>query len=115
MKWLRRARWAPEPPKGPDPNEHYPTYDPARRQGGRPDSYTPDDLVYAERFCSCGGILRIRGRVVQVAEWVDGFDYKHRDHRPASKAECIAAREEKRRRAMGADYTPKAYPNLRAE
>lgn len=71
--------------------EHYPEYQLHTR-------YADDEKLYAERFCACGGILRIRAEYVDLIGYVSRFETFHsgEGHAPTDKLTCIKAREEKR-------------------
>jgi hypothetical protein len=63
-----------------------------------PAELEPDTLVYDEHLCSCGGIRRARGRLVDVQAIVGDFRDNHAarrphlQHRPVSRAEWAEAR-----------------------
>lgn len=110
----------------------YPLYDPEA-------TYADDEPLYAERFSSDGGVLRVRAYAPQIADMVATFEKRHLDagHTLISRAEWPAARaaEEKRgalhavlneQIAAGADadtitkavsaaeaaFKPREYPNF---
>jgi len=69
----------------------------------RPDQvYDPDQPVYAERFCACGGIFRIRARAADMPGHVSAFEHRHygsnagfpgKTCTPATKAEALDEHE----------------------
>lgn len=75
--------------------EHFPEYEPNKL-------YEAGDLVYVEGFCTCGGILRIRGPVEEVLPFVETYQSRHNGegHEPTDKLTACRAREEIRRRAF---------------
>lgn len=80
--------------------QKYPDFDPTRlgkrvSEGG----YTVDEFVYCEQLCACGGILRIRGEVSDVARFYKTFMSNHSGagHEETNNKVAVArAREQKR-------------------
>lgn len=71
--------------------EHYPTYEAHTK-------YEDNDKLYAERFCTCGGVLRIRAEYIDIITYVKTFEDAHvgPGHSPTDKVTCIKNREQKR-------------------
>lgn len=101
---------------------HYPDYDPKKS-----DKYDRDDPLYAERFCSCGGILRVRARAEQIISIVETWEARHWEnpdekaaklHEPTDKQTAWEARVSQERAAAamrGEAYEAKKPANLDVE
>lgn len=70
----------------------YPAWSPDRQ-------FDPQEPVYAERFCACGGIFRMRARAGDMGMHVASFEHRHwqsnggfpgKTCAPATKAEALA-------------------------
>ncbi len=72
----------------------YPVFDADRR-------YAATDPLYAERFCACGGIFRMRAYAPMIRESVKTFEDRHDGPNcsPISRAEWPAARQTAEKRS----------------
>lgn len=72
---------------------HFPEYESGRL-------YAKGDKVYLERFCTCGGILRVRGPIEDVLPFRERWDAGHGNregHEPTDKLTAVIAREDLKR------------------
>lgn len=64
--------------------------------------YGADDPVYVERFCSCGGILRVRGRFADAMSFLGRWEAGHsgEGHESVDKLTAARARSEAHERGF---------------
>ncbi|SHL53226.1 hypothetical protein SAMN05443637_13522 [Pseudonocardia thermophila] len=93
-------------------DERPPLYDPAVHTD-------PEQWVFTELYCECGGLWRQRDPVAYVEPQVRAFLARHsgEGHGPATKKACITAREQRRKAAYAVAgqvgrYQPKQYPHI---
>ena len=104
-----------EPTGDVKPDDAPPYYDPAVHTD-------PDQWVYVQVFCACGGVHRQRDPVRDVLPFLATWLTRHDGpgHGPVSKADCIAEREARREAAFRVqgkahEYAPKDHPLLNTE
>jgi hypothetical protein len=94
----------PKPRRKQQQPDRPPLYDPAAHTD-------PQQLVFTELYCLCGSLWRQRDPVAYVAPRVAEFIERHtgRSHGPASKADCIRAREARREALCMAAGKPEQF------
>ncbi len=64
--------------------------------------YDPNEPLYFEAFCACGGLLRVRARAFQMPGMIETFEGRHPaghgPHREITRAEYPKAREAEEKR-----------------